>query len=71
MDSTGSPVEYSSYDVTYAAGCRERVTRPSWLHGIIKKIETGEATVVRKSGGEEKRGDKKERAGFLGSSSIP
>lgn len=39
----GSPVEYSSYDVTYAAGCRERVTRPARLHGIIKKIEMGEA----------------------------
>lgn len=58
----GSPVEYSSYDVTYAAGCRERVTRTARLHGIIKKIETGEG------GGEEGEGEeeKEEKRGEKG-----
>lgn len=65
----GSPVEYSSYDVTYTAGCRERVTRPARLHGIKKKIETGEAKAAEAEGwaGERKgkRGGKGELDRFL------
>ena len=58
----GSPVEYSSYDVTYAAGCRERVTRTARLHGIIKKIETGEGRGEGGRGGRRRRRRRRKNA---------
>lgn len=42
MGDTGLPVRdiARAYDVTYATGCRGRVTRPARPHGIIKKARS-------------------------------